>query len=119
MAPFIAKMMRFSPATPETIAKKIHKVINSDNPPLRVPVTIDALIFGLIRKFLPRKLYHMLMYYSLPKIYRWGEDDHYYMDAEYARREDQKLLESSSLKPKLLGVGPMEKERIWNEASTV
>ena len=78
MAPFIAKMMRLSPSTPETIAKKIHKVINSDNPPLRVPVTVDALIFGLLRKLLPRKMYHMLMYYSLPKIYRWGEDDHYY-----------------------------------------
>lgn len=102
MAPFIAKMMRFSPSTPETIAEKIHKVINSKNPPLRIPVTIDALIFGLIRKLLPRKLYHSLMYYALPKVYRWGEDDHYYMDAEYAEREDQKLLSSSAFMPKLV-----------------
>ena len=115
MAPFIAKMMRFSPSTPEKIAEKIHKVINSDNPPLRVPVTIDALIFGLIRELLPRKIYHMLMYYSLPKVYRWGEDDHYYMDAEYARRENQKLLESRQSKPKLLTVGPnKDKERGWD-----
>ncbi|MEZ4873279.1 MAG: SDR family oxidoreductase [Bdellovibrionales bacterium] len=82
MAPFIAKMMRFSPSTPEKIAKKIHGVILSENPPLRVPVTIDALIFGLVRKLLPRRLYHKLIYYSLPRIFRWGEDEGY--DAETA-----------------------------------
>lgn len=85
MAPFIAKMMRLSPSTPEMIARKIHKVIESRNPPLRVPVTVDAYIFGLMRKLLPRKIYHSIMYYSLPKIFRWGEDDHYFMDAKYER----------------------------------
>lgn len=34
MAPFIAKMMKLSPTTPETIARKIHAVIDSGNPPL-------------------------------------------------------------------------------------
>ncbi len=24
------------------------------------------------------------MYCSLPRIFRWGEDDHYHMDAEYS-----------------------------------
>lgn len=85
MAPFIAKMMRLSPSTPEMIARKIHKVIESRNPPLRVPVTLDAYFFGLMRKLLSRKIYHAIMYYSLPKIFRWGEDDHYFMDAEYER----------------------------------
>ncbi|MEN0059803.1 MAG: SDR family oxidoreductase [Bdellovibrio sp.] len=60
MAPFIARMMRISPSTPEKIAKKIHRVIDSKNPPLRVPVTIDAYFFGLLRKLLPRKMYHAL-----------------------------------------------------------
>lgn len=87
MAPFIAKMMKLSPSTPEIIARKIMKVIESKNPPLRVPVTIDAYFFGLMRKLLPRKLYHAVMYYSLPKVFRWGEDDHYFMDAEYERQE--------------------------------
>ncbi|MCB9026781.1 MAG: SDR family oxidoreductase [Bdellovibrionaceae bacterium] len=120
MAPFIAKMMRFSPSTPEKIAEKIHKVIICDNPPLRVPVTIDALIFGLIRKLLPRKIYHMLMYYSLPKVYRWGEDEHYYMDAEYALKEDQKLLEGNKSNPKLLEAGPSEnKKHEWNRADAI
>lgn len=94
MAPFIAKLMRMSPSTPEKIARKIHKVIDSSNPPLRVPATVDAYIFGLLRKLLPRKLYHALMYYSLPKVFRWGEDDHYYMDAEYEIHEQRKLKEA-------------------------
>lgn len=90
MAPFIEKMMNLSPATPETIAQKIRKVIESQNPPLRVPVTIDAYIFGILRKILPRGFYHAMMYYSLPKVFRWGEDDHYYMDEAYEREENRK-----------------------------
>lgn len=87
MAPFIAKMMRLSPTTPEKIAIRIRSVINSKNPPLRLPVTVDAYLFGFLRKWLPRNLYHSLMYYSLPRIFRWGEDDHYHGDAEYERNE--------------------------------
>ena len=97
MAPFIAKMMRLSPSTPEKVAKKILKVINSKNPPLRVPVTVDAYFFGLIRKLLPRKMYHAIMYYSLPRVFRWGEDEHYFMDAEYERREAAKDLHAQNL----------------------
>ncbi|MBX9766850.1 MAG: SDR family oxidoreductase [Bdellovibrionales bacterium] len=92
MAPFIAKMMRISPSTPEKIARQIQKAINSTRPPLRLPVTIDAYVFGLLRKLLPRSLYHALMYYSLPKVFRWGEDEHYHMDAEYERQEAHKQL---------------------------
>lgn len=102
MAPFIAKLMRLSPTTPEKIADRIHAIINDKSPPLRVPVTIDAYIFGILRKLLPRKVYHLLMYYSLPRIFRWGEDEHYYMDAEYECGEKQKVLESSQGKLKLL-----------------
>lgn len=96
MAPFIAKMMRLSPSTPEKIADKIRNVIENNNPPLRVPVTIDAYIFGLLRKLLPGSVYHALMYYSLPKIYRWGEDEHYHMDAIYEKNEIEKAAEERS-----------------------
>lgn len=98
MAPFIAKMMRLSPTTPERIAERICDVINSKNPPLRVPVTIDAHIFGILRKWLPPTLYHSLMYFSLPKIFRWGEDDHYYTDAEYEKNELHKEREAEEQK---------------------
>ncbi len=67
--------MKLSPATPDTIARKIHSIISNNNPPLRVPVTIDAYFFGLMRKCFPRRLYHLVMYYLLPKVFRWGEDD--------------------------------------------
>jgi short-subunit dehydrogenase len=100
MAPFIAKMMNLSPATPESIAKKIERVIESKNPPLRVPVTIDAYIFGFLRKILPARIYHALMYYSLPKVFKWGEDDHYHMDEAYELKqieiEKQKMLQVSA-----------------------
>lgn len=99
MAPFIDKMMKLSPSTSEKIARKIIKVINSKNPPLRAPVTLDAYFFGLMRKLLPRKLYHAVMYYSLPRVFRWGEDDHYFMDAEYERSEAVK--EPTELKLRL------------------
>lgn len=91
MAPFIAKMMKLSPSTPEKISKKIRMIIDSNSPPLRVPVTPDAYFFGLIRKLLPRSIYHALMYYSLPRVFKWGEDDHYYMDADYEENEFRKL----------------------------
>jgi hypothetical protein len=120
MAPFISKMMRLSPSTPDKIAEKIHRVVNSNNPPLRVPVTIDALFFGLIRKLLPRRLYHIMMYYSLPRIFRWGEDEHYYMDAEYARLEDQKLLENTKPQPRLLALEAGKKSNCrWEGASAI
>lgn len=96
MAPFIEKMMNLSPATPELIARKIRKVIESKNPPLRVPVTIDAHLFGIMRKVLPRGLYHKLMYYSLPKVFRWGEDDHYYLDEAY--EVEQRRIESNDVR---------------------
>ncbi len=104
MAPFIAKMMRLSPSTPEKIADKIRKVIDISNPPLRVPVTLDAYIFGMLRKLLPRSIYHALMYYSLPKIYRWGEDEHYHMDAEYELNEMKNLTVERGQKSPLLNI---------------
>lgn len=90
MAPFIARMMRLSPSTPEKIAEKILIAINSSDPPLRIPVTVDAYLFGLLRKLLPRRFYHLMMYYLLPYVFRWGEDKHYYMDKYYERSESSK-----------------------------
>ncbi len=74
MAPFIARLMKWSPATPEQVAKKVYKVIMKKNPPLRVAATWDSHIFGLLRRVLPRGLYHRILYYSLPKVIRWGEE---------------------------------------------
>ena len=74
MAPFIKKMMRWSPTTPEKIAKRIIKTMHKKSPRLRIPVTIDAWIFYYLRRLLPRQVYHHLLYRSLPKIRTWVKE---------------------------------------------
>lgn len=73
MSPFIARLMRRAFATPESIARRIVRTIHRRRPPLRVPVTLDAWIFGYLRRFMPRSLYHWLLYHSLPGVERWGD----------------------------------------------
>ena len=73
MATFIERMMGLARATPESVARKIVKTINRRNPPLRVPGTLDAYIFDLLRRVLPRRLYHWVLYRSLPGIAQWGK----------------------------------------------
>jgi short-subunit dehydrogenase len=73
MSEFIARMMQSSPATPESVAKKIVHIINHPNPPLRMTATPDAFIFELFRRYAPRRFYHWLLFRSLPKIKSWGK----------------------------------------------
>ncbi len=72
MAPFIARLMRFARATPESIARRVDRVIHRRWPPLRVPVTIDARVFGWLRRWMPRPIYHWLLYRALPGVNEWG-----------------------------------------------
>lgn len=72
MAPFIEKLMKWSFATPDSIARKIIKVLESNTPPLRLPVTLDAQIFSILQKLLPSNLFHLLMFSLLPGTNKWG-----------------------------------------------
>jgi NAD(P)-dependent dehydrogenase (short-subunit alcohol dehydrogenase family) len=72
MAPFIARLMRIARATPESIAKKVVRVIERRRPPLRVPVTFDARLFGWLRRWMPQRLYHWVLYRALPGVRGWG-----------------------------------------------
>lgn len=72
MQGFIDRMMRLSPATPESVARTVMRTIRAKRPGLRVPATIDAHLFGFLRRILPRKLYHFVLYQSLPHIRDWG-----------------------------------------------
>ena len=72
MEPFIARLMNLTWATPERIARRVVKVMEARRPPLRVPVTPDARLFYLMRRWLPRNLYHWVLYRSLPHIRTWG-----------------------------------------------
>ena len=72
MTRFIAKCMERATATPEDVARVVLKTIRQRNPPLRVAGTLDARVFGLLRRWLPRRLYHALLYRGLPHVRDWG-----------------------------------------------
>lgn len=72
MAPFIEKLMRLSPASPDSVARTVLKVLRRKHPPLRAPATIDAQFFSLLRRWLPRELYHRFLYWNLPAVRSWG-----------------------------------------------
>ncbi|RLB52063.1 MAG: 3-oxoacyl-ACP reductase [Deltaproteobacteria bacterium] len=72
MAPFIAKVMKSSRATPESIARIVLKTMRRKRPPLRVPATFDAFGFSVLRRVLPRSTYHWLLYKMLPRVDTWG-----------------------------------------------
>ncbi|HTJ44347.1 MAG TPA: SDR family NAD(P)-dependent oxidoreductase [Kofleriaceae bacterium] len=75
MAPFIARLMRWSRATPEKVARTITRIMKKRRPPLRVPATFDAHLFAWFRRWMPRSLYHWVLYRMLPDVRRWGHDD--------------------------------------------
>lgn len=72
MADFIEKWMQRSMATPESVAQVVYKSLRKKNPPLRIPATLDAHLFTWIRRFMPRPIYHRVLYMLLPKIRSWG-----------------------------------------------
>ncbi len=72
MAPFIARLMRSSLATPDSVARVVRKTMRRRNPPLRVPATFDAFAFSVLRRILPRSTYHWLLYKMLPHVGSWG-----------------------------------------------
>jgi len=72
MQGFIGRIMRRVPSTPERVAATVVRVIEHPDPPLRVPATIDAWMFAWLRRLLPRRIYHLVLYWSLPGVRRWG-----------------------------------------------
>ncbi len=72
MAPFIGRLMKQSPATPQSVAKVVLKTMRRQRPPLRVPATLDAMVFSFLRRILPRNAYHWLLFRLLPQVDTWG-----------------------------------------------
>ena len=72
MAVFIAQIMRRTPSTPTSVARTILRVLDKKCPPLRVAGTLDARIFSILRRILPRGLYHEVLYRALPQVASWG-----------------------------------------------
>jgi short-subunit dehydrogenase len=73
MGPFVARMMARSLTTPQKVAKLIIKVIQTENPPLRVPATLDAYFFYYLRRLLPRRILHPLLMMALPNSKNWAK----------------------------------------------
>ncbi|MCB9876566.1 MAG: SDR family NAD(P)-dependent oxidoreductase [Planctomycetes bacterium] len=72
MAPFVERLMRRARATPDRIARRIAALLRERRPPLRLPATRDAWLFYLLRRLLPRRLYHLVLWRGLPDTRRWG-----------------------------------------------
>lgn len=72
MAPFVERLMRWAFATPDSIAQKIEKLMKDPNPPLRLRVTVDAVVFSVLKKILPAFLFHKVMFLLLPGSRLWG-----------------------------------------------
>jgi short-subunit dehydrogenase len=73
MTPMIEKLMHFSFFSSETIAKKIIKLIDNPKSQLRLPLTPDAIIFGIIKKIIPSMFLNRLLYLLLPgSMTTWG-----------------------------------------------
>ena len=72
MSRFVERLMGLAWATPESIAAVVLRTMTSRNPPLRVPATIDAHFFSMLRRFLPRRIYHAILYAGLPGVREWG-----------------------------------------------
>ncbi|MNT19327.1 hypothetical protein D3C72_1545830 [compost metagenome] len=73
MAPFVAKLMGYSRTTPATIAFLVLDVIRTQQPPLWIPATLDAEVFYYLRRFVPRRLLHPVLYSLLPGVKSWGQ----------------------------------------------
>ncbi|MEZ4288354.1 MAG: SDR family NAD(P)-dependent oxidoreductase [Polyangiales bacterium] len=73
MAPFISRLMKYTVATPDSVARVVVRTTVKKRPALRIPATWDARFFSALRRILPRTAYHNLLYYSLPRVRNWGE----------------------------------------------
>jgi len=64
----VESAVKLSTATPVDVAKAIYHVIQMKNPPLRHKVTLDAQVFGFLKKFLPERTFEKLVCYCLDKL---------------------------------------------------
>jgi len=72
MSPFVERLMNLARATPEHIADRVLRTLHRRKPRLRVFATIDARFFYLLRRVVPRRLFHALLYRALPGVGHWG-----------------------------------------------
>ncbi|MFT5197963.1 MAG: short-subunit dehydrogenase [Planctomycetota bacterium] len=72
MGPFIAKTMKRTSSSPQSVARTVRRTLQKKRPCLRVPATWDARFFSFLRRIMPRFIYHRFLYSRLPNVKRWG-----------------------------------------------
>lgn len=72
MTRFVESIMTRAPYSPADVARRVYRVARRSRPPLRASGTPDASAFYVLRRVLPRGLYHKLLYAFLPKVRAWG-----------------------------------------------
>lgn len=72
MGELVRALMQLTFHEPADVAETLARLIEHPNPPLRVPGTLDARVFDLLRRALPSALYHRLLYAGLPRVWEWG-----------------------------------------------
>ena len=75
MGELVAALMRLTFHDAADVAEAIARLLDHPNPPLRVPATWDAHAFDLLRRLLPSRLYHRLLYAGLPRVWEWGVEE--------------------------------------------
>lgn len=73
MGPFISKLMGISKTPAEKVAQLILLVVQTERPPLWVPAGLGAEFFYYLRRLMPRRLLHPLLFRFLPGVKHWGE----------------------------------------------
>ena len=68
IAALVANAVRLTTATPADVARAIYRITRMKNPPLRHKVTLDAQVFGFLKKFLPDTTFERLIVYCLDKL---------------------------------------------------
>jgi short-subunit dehydrogenase len=72
MEGFIGRVMRVVPATTESVARTVVRTIHARYPRLRVQATFDAYVFTILRRLVPQRIYHAILYRALPNVNEWG-----------------------------------------------
>ena len=72
MTPFIAKLMNRSLTSADQVARLTLQAIKTENPPLWIAATWDALIFYYVRRLVPRRFLLPLLFHLLPGARQWG-----------------------------------------------
>ncbi|MCB1043435.1 MAG: SDR family oxidoreductase [Acidobacteria bacterium] len=70
MLHFIERLMIRSPSRPEDIARIVVRELRRPGR-LRVHATWDARLFNLLRRGLPQRVYHWVLYRGLPRVKHW------------------------------------------------